>query len=321
MTARLRSELQKRELSPYLERDDFWWMGFVPWPGKTLNNWTPWCNQNALLCFMLLENDRETLAKAVEKSMRSVDLWLESLPAYGACDEGTTYWYKSVGYLLDYLENLERITGGALSFLDKPWLKALGEFIVNADIEDCWQVNFADGKPSRRPFSWCIYRYGHSTGNKLMMDFAADSYHRYGSNPENVDWTLFYQGLEAITAVREMKALSAPEFSPNSFVRYPDTDVCFRDKAVWSFFGLMGGEYVMDGKGGYSEEYTSKDALIKAHESEFVKEVLGSRKDGTVNSTRKAEQEEIQRPGSTGTGPQRIGSIYLSTKERKVKSK
>ena len=48
----------------------------------------------------------------------------------------------------------------------------------------------------------------------------------------------------------------------------PDTDTAFRDRAVWSFFGLMGGEYVSDSKGKYSEEYTSKDALIRAYNSE-----------------------------------------------------
>ena len=99
----LRSEIYRRTLDPFLQRDDFMWMGFVPRPGKKLNNWNPWCNQNVLQCFMLLENDREILAKAVEKSIRSVDLWVDSLPEDGACDEGTTYWYKSVGHLLDYL--------------------------------------------------------------------------------------------------------------------------------------------------------------------------------------------------------------------------
>lgn len=48
----------------------------------------------------------------------------------------------------------------------------------------------------------------------------------------------------------------------------PDTDTAFRDKAVWSFFGLMGGDYISDGKGNYSEKYTSKDALIRAYNSE-----------------------------------------------------
>lgn len=224
---RLREELQKRELSPYLERDDYWWMGFVPRPGKKLNNWTPWCNQNALLCFMLLENDRETLAKAVDKSIRSVNLWLESLQSDGACDEGPTYWYKSVGHLLDYLENLERVTGGAVSYWDNPFIQRLGEFIVNSDIGDCWQVNFADGSPSRRPISYWIYRYGRASGNQRMMDFATNSYHRFGSNPEDVDWTLFYQGLEAVKAVREMKGQPTAEYAPVPSVYYPVTDVCF----------------------------------------------------------------------------------------------
>ena len=48
----------------------------------------------------------------------------------------------------------------------------------------------------------------------------------------------------------------------------PDIDSSFRDNAVWSFFGLWNGKYIDDGKGGYSEKFTSKDALIKAYNSE-----------------------------------------------------
>jgi rhamnogalacturonyl hydrolase YesR len=277
LQARLRSELQQRELDPYLQRDDFWWMGFVPRPGKTLNNWTPWCNQNALLCFMLLENDRDTLAKAVEKSMRSVDLWLESLQADGACDEGTTYWYKSVCYLMDYLQNLERITGGAISIWNEPYLKALGEFIVNADIDDCWQVNFADGKPSRRPITYSIYRYGKACGDDRMMDFAVNRYHALGSNPEDADWTLFYQALEAVAAVREMKSKTA-EYKPLPFVYYPDTDICF----------VRFGKGFLAAKGGHNNErhnhndvgsciyfYDAKPVLVDAGVGTYTKDTFG----------------------------------------------
>lgn len=278
LTARLRAELQKRELDPYLERDDFWWMGFVPRPGKKLNNWTPWCSQNALLCFMLLENDRDRLAAAVEKSMRSVDLWLESLQADGACDEGTTYWYKSVGHFLDYLENLERITGGAVSVWNEPYLKALGEYIVNADIDDCWQVNFADGKPSRRPVTYWIYRYGKSSRNQRMMDFAVNRCRALGSNPENVDWTLFYQGLEAISAVREMKQAKSSGYSPVPFVYYPSTDVCF----------VRSGKGFLAAKGGNNNErhnhndvgsciyfYDAAPVLVDAGVGTYSKDTFG----------------------------------------------
>ena len=112
---RLKNAVKEKTMDTYMNRDDFWWMGFDTSSGKKLNNWNPWCNQNVLLCFMLLEDDREKLAQAVERTMRSVSLWLDSLPLDGCCDEGTTYWYKSTGHLLDYLENLGRITGGAVN--------------------------------------------------------------------------------------------------------------------------------------------------------------------------------------------------------------
>ena len=278
LAERLRSELQKKALDPYLQRDDYWWWGFDKSLGKKLNNWTPWCNQNALLCFMLLENDRETLAAAVEKSMRSVDLWLKSLPADGACDEGTTYWYKSVCYLMDYLQNLERITGGAISLWNEPFLKALGEFIVNADIDDCWQVNFADGKPSRRPIIYSIYRYGKACGDTRMTDFAVNRYHAVGSNPENVDWTLFYQGLEAIAAVREMKQATVADYRPDPFVYYPFTDVCF----------VRSGKGFLAAKGGHNNErhnhndvgsciyfYDAKPILVDAGVGTYTKNTFG----------------------------------------------
>lgn len=236
----LRAEIYRRTLDPYLQRDDFMWMGFVPWPGKKLNNWNPWCNQNVLLCYMLLENDREILANVVERSIRSVDLWLDSLPEDGACDEGTTYWYKSVGHFLAYLEHLQRITGGAVTLWDHPFLRKLGEFIVNADIGDCWQVNFADGTPSRRPISYWIYRYARAIGNQLMKDYAVSSFHHYGNDPVDVDWALFYQSLEGVRATREIKALQAPEIKHTPFVYYPQTDICFA-RAGKGFLAAKGG--------------------------------------------------------------------------------
>ncbi|MDE6677452.1 MAG: glycoside hydrolase [Ruminococcus sp.] len=48
----------------------------------------------------------------------------------------------------------------------------------------------------------------------------------------------------------------------------PDIDALFRDNSVWSFFGLWNGEYITDGNGNYSEQYTTKDELIKAYNSE-----------------------------------------------------
>lgn len=47
----------------------------------------------------------------------------------------------------------------------------------------------------------------------------------------------------------------------------PDIDACFRDNAVWSFFGVWYGKYLMDSEGEYSEKYALKDSLIRAYNS------------------------------------------------------
>ena len=83
ISLRLRHELQKRELDPYMQRSDFWWMAFDYKPGTLVNNWNPWCNFNALNCFLLLENDRDKLAKAVLRTMISTDKFLNYVKAAG----------------------------------------------------------------------------------------------------------------------------------------------------------------------------------------------------------------------------------------------
>lgn len=48
----------------------------------------------------------------------------------------------------------------------------------------------------------------------------------------------------------------------------PDVDAAFRDNAVWSFFGVWYGKYIQNENGEYSEEFTSKDALVRAYNSD-----------------------------------------------------
>lgn len=55
ISERLRHTLQQRILDPYMNNDHFWWMAVNYRPGMLVNNWNPWCNSNALMCFMLLE--------------------------------------------------------------------------------------------------------------------------------------------------------------------------------------------------------------------------------------------------------------------------
>ena len=278
LPARLRGLLQERALDPYLERDDFWWMGFDKTSKRKINNWNPWCNQNQLLCFMLLENDRDVLAQAVEKSMLSLDKYLNIIAADGACDEGTTYWYKSTAYVMDYAKYMNMLTNGKVAFLHNDLVKGLGEYIVNADIGDNWQVNFADGTPSRRPISFTIYRYGKAVGNERMKSFAINTYKQYGADPLGADWTLFYQALENLLAVREMKNAAPVDYSPSDFALYPDSKVCFM-RSGKAFLGAKGGNnfesHNHNDVGSYVYFYDYKPVLVDAGVGAYTRDTFG----------------------------------------------
>ena len=278
LSVRLRGCLQERALDAYLERDDFWWMGFDTSSGKKINNWNPWCNQNELLCFMLLENDMDVLAQAVEKSMLSLDKYLNTVAGDGACDEGTTYWYKSAAYVVDYAKYLNMLTNGKVAFLHDDLVKGLGEYIVNADIGDNWQVNFADGTPSRRPISFTIYRYGKAVGNERMKAFAVNIYKQYGADPLGADWTLFYQALENLLAVREMKNSASVEYVPCDYAAYPETKVCFM-RSGKAFLGAKGGDnfenHNHNDVGSCIYFYDYKPVLVDAGVGAYTRDTFG----------------------------------------------
>lgn len=78
----------------------------------------------------------------------------------------------------------------------------------------------------------------------------------------------------------------------------PDIDALFRDNSVWSFFGLWNGEYITDGNGNYSEQYTTKDELIKAYNSEgslTLDEYRSLNEGGQLPAGKRNFSEELQK--------------------------
>lgn len=143
VSARLRSELQRRILDPYGERSDFWWQAFNATPETMVNNWNPWCNFNVLTCYLLLENDQEKLTEAVYRTMISVDKFINYTKSDGACEEGPS-WGHAAGKIYDYLKLLSDATGSRVDIFYQSIIKNMGEYISKSYIGDGWVVNFAD---------------------------------------------------------------------------------------------------------------------------------------------------------------------------------
>ncbi len=132
---RTRREVERRLLSPFFARDDFWWMGFTP---KSLNNWTPWILSNVLAAGHIWGVSPDARASMM------LSRWLDSIPEDGGIDEGVAYWNMAGGSLLDCLEHLD-----ALNRCAEPKIRALAAFPVHAYIAGDYFLNFADcdGKP------------------------------------------------------------------------------------------------------------------------------------------------------------------------------
>ena len=167
---RVYEEVNRRILTPNLERDDFWWMGFQ---GGRINNWNPWINSNWLTATLLLERDEVRRAEAVYKIMRSLDLFIDSYPEDGGCDEGPGYWSRAAGSLYDSLELLYSASGGSLSIYDQRLILKMGQYIYRSYIAGEYFINFADASAKMKPDPALVFRYGQAVNDTLMTGFAA----------------------------------------------------------------------------------------------------------------------------------------------------
>lgn len=168
---RIEQEVRVRLLEPYMERDDYWWMGFRE--GVRVNNWNPWCNSSALMGFLLLEHDPGRRAEAIWKILRSLDAFIGTYPADGCCDEGPGYWAHSGGGLYTALELLAEASGGTIDVFGEPLIRDIGGYIYKTHIHGDYFVNFADGDVKPVVGGGLVYRYGRAIADENMVRLGA----------------------------------------------------------------------------------------------------------------------------------------------------
>lgn len=167
---RIHREVDRRILTPNLERDDFWWMGFS---SRNVNNWNPWICSNWLASALLLERNEKRRQAGVHKAMRALDNFLDAYPDDGGCDEGPGYWSRAGGSLFDCLELLHSATNGGIDLYKVPLIAEIGRYIYRAHIYDAWFINFADASAKAGAPGDLVFRYGQRTGDERMMRFGA----------------------------------------------------------------------------------------------------------------------------------------------------
>jgi hypothetical protein len=169
---RLTREIARRVLGPYLEREDFGWMGFARRAGRP-NNWNPWINSNVLAATLLVEPDTGRRAGLVHKALRSLDAYVGPYPADGSCDEGPAYWGRAAASLFESLELLKSASGGRIDYFTNPVVANMGRFIYRARIAGEWFVDVGDSGARVNIDHALAYRYGAAIGDPLLRAMGA----------------------------------------------------------------------------------------------------------------------------------------------------
>ncbi|MBO6247305.1 MAG: heparinase II/III family protein [Bacteroidales bacterium] len=167
---RLIREMYEKVLNPFYSKNDFWWI--TGWNSGNVNNWTPWCCYNMLTCVLIFERDPQKRLDGIYKTMRSVDLFINSYPDDGGCSEGPSYWGAAVGKLHNYLTLLKSCSNGKIDIFDQDIIKEMGRYIYKLYIANGNNyVNFADAPAKLGHDGLMIARYGKDISDPRLEGF------------------------------------------------------------------------------------------------------------------------------------------------------
>lgn len=309
ISQRLRHTLQERILDPYMNNDREWWMAFQWKPGMIINNWNPWCNSNVLQCYLLLENDRDRLAKAVWRSMQSVDKFINFVKADGACEEGPSYWGHAAGKMYDYLQILSDGTAGKVSLFKEPMIRRMGEYMSRSYVGNGWVVNFADASAQGGGDPLLIYRYGKAVNSDEMMHFAA--YLLNGRKPYATMGNDAFRSLQSLLCCNEL-AKATPKHDMPDVTWYPETEFCYMKNKNGMFVAAKGGfnneSHNHNDVGTFSLYVNTIPVIIDAGVGTYTKQTFG--KDRYTIWTMQSNYHNL--PMINGV-PQKFGQEYKAT--------
>lgn len=133
--------IKERTLRPY-EEMNFWWMGYND---EHLNNWTPWCIQNILLCYLICEEDEDKIKLGIDKSLFSLEKFFSQYDEDGCCEEGAQYYHHAVLTFMGAIYVLNLLTDDSFSYLyEEEIIKNMLCYIQNINVHDNEYINIGD---------------------------------------------------------------------------------------------------------------------------------------------------------------------------------
>jgi hypothetical protein len=139
---RIRYEVNRRCLVPYLERHDHWWLYNTYL--RTVNNWTAVCNAGVAGAAIYLEPDAARLAEILARAARSMDDYLSTFDPDGGSTEGPGYWNYGFGNYALLAHLVEQRTEGMVDFWEGAQMSKIAQFPLRTVLSPGLYVNFSD---------------------------------------------------------------------------------------------------------------------------------------------------------------------------------
>ncbi|OAQ40319.1 hypothetical protein A5893_05035 [Pedobacter psychrophilus] len=230
LLSRIDFELNRKIISPFLNRNDLHWLGYGP---EKVNNWNIWINTNILITAITAVDDEETRNKVIEKTIRSADNFLNRYPNDGGCDEGVTYWGEAGGRLIQFVNLLTEASNNKLRWNDNQLIHNMGTYIYKMHIADNKFVNFSDALAENIPSPATVYTFGRIFNDQYLKEFSAylsqlQDNSELGASLRYSNLNIFIKNLETADEISKEKAV-APLLAENFL---PDLQVLtLRQKA------------------------------------------------------------------------------------------
>lgn len=139
---RIHDEMDRRLLTPYLERHDFWWLHNTRL--RTVNNWTAVCNAGVVGAACYVEKDPARLAEIMARAARSLDDYLVTFDPDGGSTEGPGYWGYGFGHYVILAHLVEARSGGLIDFFAPEIVRKVARFPAATTMSPGRYVNFSD---------------------------------------------------------------------------------------------------------------------------------------------------------------------------------
>jgi hypothetical protein len=138
MHYRVRIEIERRIFQPmFYEPRHFWWE-------SASMNWSAVCGGCVGMAALILVEDREQLAKMMDRIVRTMEYFLNGFGSDGGCPEGISYWVYGFGFFTYFVEMLSAFTAGRIDLLQSEHVKQIAAFPQIVSLGDEHFINFSD---------------------------------------------------------------------------------------------------------------------------------------------------------------------------------